>query len=402
MIELKEQSKNILVVTPRFPYPEAGACEQDRADGIRQLQRLGYQVSVVAKYFDWQSAVEIKTAWAKEGVDVMLIPYKKHPHTMGEFLRRLVSPRSWDGAAGEFNDPEIQNAVRSKIFELNPAAVWFDYTYLWPLYHLAKEKHIPILVRSINFEARHFLDEDGRSLSTYLRSLPKFLTEHVTARKADVLFSITPAEEDQYRAVHAKKVQTLPLRSLYKKLGTHAVREHSAPLNIFFTGSTFTVAHNRRALEFVLELAPLLEKQFPGKFKIHIFGSKFPLDLEKSIPANVIKRGFVDDLDSAMQEMDIAIAPSFFGSGMQQKIFEPLARGFPTVTNLRGLAGYAFVPGEDVLVGGTAAEYVDALGTLIDPACRLQLSQNAQRKSGLFFGQDVIDRVLRNCFSNIV
>jgi glycosyltransferase involved in cell wall biosynthesis len=331
------------VVTPRFPYPEAGADEQDRAGGIRQLQRLGYQVTVVAKCFSWQPLEEIQEVWRKQGVTVVLVVYKNSEHRAQKIFKKFCSPRLWDGAAAEFFDPEMQGAVAEQLRVCNPVAVWFDYTYLWPLYHLVRQRNIPILVRSHNFEATHFLAESGRTITNYLKSIPKFITEYRTARTVDKLFAISPDEAKKYQSIGARAVDTLPLRSLTNKIGTHTPRTTTEPLNLFFAGSTYNVSHNRRALEFVLqELAPRLEEQFPNAFKIHIFGSKFPADLEKAVVKNVIKRGFVADLDAAMLDMDIALAPSFFGEGMQQKIFEPLARGFPTITNNRGLAGYDF------------------------------------------------------------
>jgi len=43
------KKKKILVVTPNNPFRKKGACEQDRARGIEQLIRLGYDVRVIVK-----------------------------------------------------------------------------------------------------------------------------------------------------------------------------------------------------------------------------------------------------------------------------------------------------------------------------------------------------------------
>ncbi|MEK7125713.1 MAG: hypothetical protein AAB880_02235 [Patescibacteria group bacterium] len=47
-------SKKILIISPKFPIPTTGACEQERLAGFLQLQRLGFEVRVVAKVFNWQ------------------------------------------------------------------------------------------------------------------------------------------------------------------------------------------------------------------------------------------------------------------------------------------------------------------------------------------------------------
>ena len=140
--------KKILVITPRFPYPEAGACEQDRAEGLRQLRRLGFEVRAIGKYFEWKSADELVGAWRAFGIPLPLIPYqseKNNPRQLGGW------PTSWDGAAMEYHDPAMQQAVIAELDEFRPDLVWFDYTYLWPLYPLVKRRGLPIAVRSINF-----------------------------------------------------------------------------------------------------------------------------------------------------------------------------------------------------------------------------------------------------------
>lgn len=378
--------KRVLVITPRFPYPEAGACEQDRADGIRQLTRLGCEVRVIGKYFDWQNPDEIISHWQKEGVAVTLVPYRK----------KSAKGVSWilDGAAAEYKDPAMRKAIENIADEFHPDTVWLDYTYLWPLYGLFKKRGMRILVRSINFEALHYLDEDGRSLSHWLKAMPKFASECITAWRADMLFAITPAEETQYRRIFSRRVATLPLRSLYKKLGTHTPRETDT-FHVFFFGSTYNVSHNRRALEFLVkEVAPRAKKEYGDAFVFHIFGAKLPEDVRPYIKDNVVAEGFVENLDMALGGMDIATVPSLFGRGMQQKIFEPLARGFPTITHTRGIMGYPFAQGEEYLSAETAEDFVRALGDLRSIDKRRMLSENCKKKSEVLFNQRALDEIV--------
>lgn len=384
-------NRKILVITPRFPYPEAGACEQDRAEGIRQLKRSGFEVRVIGKCFDWQNREEIIGYWKKEGIDVDLVPYQeKKPFS---FI--------FDGAAAEYADPKMAALIEKVLSEFPADIAWLDYTYLWPLYHIFKRRNIRIAVRSINFEALHYLDEDGASPVHWIKAMPKFLTEFITARRADVLFAITPKEEKQYQRIFARHVVTLPLRALYKKLGTHTPKE-TEQFHVFFAGSTYNVAHNRAALGFVIkDIAPRMYEKHGTKYTFHVFGAKFPSDLERYCVNNVVYEGFVDDLDRALLPMDIAIVPSFFGAGMQQKIFEPLARGFPTITNQRGIAGYDFAPDREFIAAENADEYVGALERLQSLTLRQELSHMAKKKAGILFHQSISDSIVRNALEKI-
>ncbi len=400
-----QEKKKILLVTPRFPYPEAGACEQDRADGIRQLKRLGYEVKVIGKFFDWQNQEEVVEFWKKENVEIIPVPYiygtKFAPNKFKKYLYVLTHPWYVDGSVLEYTEPNVQKIFEKELDNFKPDYVWLDYTYLWPLYKFAKKRSTPILVRSINFEAFHFLDEDGRSLINYLKFIPKYFTEVITAKVADVLFSITPKELKTYKKLRREKIYNLPIRAMYKKLDTHTPKEKEK-LHIFFSGSTYNVSHNRHALEFIIkEVAPMVYKKFGNQFQFHITGNKFPEDLKNYLVDNVVYEGFVDDIENFLAQMDIAIVPSLRGAGMQQKIFEPLARGFPTITHERGVADYDYTPGEDVLVGVTPNDFVDALEELISTEKRKKLSENAKAKSKKQFSIEVLDNTVKKAIEEI-
>jgi glycosyltransferase involved in cell wall biosynthesis len=390
-------TKKILIITPRFPYPESGACEQDRAEGIRQLQRLGFDVQVIGMFFDWQNISEVVSYWQGQGIAVHPIQYRYVGkggvwQKLKKILFVLTHPWYADGSVREYTRPDVKRLLEERLDAFDPDYVWFDYTYLWPLYRFVKKRNIPVIVRSINFEADHFLDEDGRSLLNYIKYIPKYITEKITARDADLLFSINPNEHKKYISVGSNNVINVPLRALQHKLDTHTPRD-TRQLHVFFSGSTYNVSHNRRALEFIIkDIAPAIHATHPGAFIFHITGSKFPDDLKMYVKDNVVYEGFVDNMDAFLEDMDIALVPSFFGAGMQQKIFEPLARGFPTITHARGLGGYAFTPGRDVLIADTLESFVSALEGLTDLGVRHALSKNAKESSAEQFSSAFLDK----------
>lgn len=397
-----KEIKKILLVTPRFPYPESGACEQDRAEGIRQLQRLGFEIRVIGKFFDWQNISEIKKYWSDQGVQVVDVPYVFNRLSKAEKYKMLFKNIGYlDGSVLEYAEPNMQAVFRNELEEFQPDCVWFDYTYLWPLYKMAQERKLPIFVRSINFEAKHFLEEDGRTVLNYLKYIPKYFTEKITAKVAQVVFSITPFEKKMYEKVEAKRVVNLPLRALGKKLNTHTPKE-TPRLHVFFSGSTYNVSHNRKALDFIVkELAPKVYKKFGNTFAFHITGAKFPEEFKPYLIDNVVYEGFVQDMEKFLIDMDVALVPSFYGAGMQQKIFEPLARGFPTITHKRGLADYDFVPGEDVLTGETVYDFLAALEKIISFELRKKISDNCKKKSQKQFSQEFLDKIVFDSLRNL-
>ncbi len=391
--------KKILIISPKFPYPAYGACEQDRAAGIEFFIKQGYDVQVITKVYADSYKPEAKAAGEKLGITVIPISYKYlFTKTISQKLwrgfLRLIQPWYLDGAAFEYSEPEIRRVLRETLDSFQPDLVWFDYSYLWPLYELVRKRKIPIITRSINFEPRHFLEEDGRNIINYLKFLPKLLSEYLVSKKSDVVFAITPDEAVMYKKIGARHVEVLPLRGLPACLGEFpvAVKDH-VPLNVFFSGSTYNVIHNRKALEFLLtEIIPETFKQFPGQFIFHIFGGKVPVEFEKFFGNGVVKYGYLllEEFQTKMQTMDIAVVPSLYGAGMQQKIFEPLARGFPAIVSPRGLAGYPFQPGEHLLCATTAAEFLSGLGEMRSSHLREKLSRSAQALAQQLFSEEII------------
>ncbi len=385
---------------PALPFPENGADQSDRASGIRQLIRLGYEVRVIAKRTPWQSDELIDAVRKELKVPVICVPYVYSNKVLSggeklkKIIRKLFHPLFWDGAAMEYAEPMIRAAVAHEIETWRPDIVWFEYTYLWPLYRLARKKKIPIITRSANFEPAHFLQEDGRSLLNMMKYLAKYMSEFLIARWSDVVFAITPREAAIYRSLGAKRVTTLPLRGLSSILAEkHDIREHK-PLQILFMGSTYSVSHNKAALRMVLEeIAPRLLKEAPDDFHITITGRRLPKDLEHLVKDNVTYVGFQDAeaYSKLLAATDIALIPSLFGAGMQQKIFEPLSAGVPTVTADRGLAGYPFHDGVSVLCASDAAGFISALLELRDVRKRKALSEASQGIARRLFSRDILD-----------
>lgn len=392
--------KRILVVTPKLPYPPTGACEQDRYAGIEILKSLGWEVFLIAKIYNESYRERAEEMAAKLGIKVAPVVYrylkeKSFWEKIKNFLSRAARPWYFDGAAWEYGgDTEIKRVFKKALDEFKPAAVWFDYTYLWPLYEEARKRKIKIITRSINFEPVHFLEENGRSLINFFVAGFKLLSEILAVRKSDLFFSITLKEEKIYKNLGAKNIFNLPLRGLPNCIATEPrpiVAKET--LDVFFMGSTYNVAHNRRALDFIVqEVVPAINKKEGQKcFNFHIFGGKVPEELKTSAPSNVVFHGFVPDLNEELKKMDIALIPSLFGAGMQQKVFEPLVRGIPAITSNRGLGGYPFKDGEHLLLAENADDFIDKLikmGNNIE--LRRRLSNNSAILSVKLFSRNVI------------
>jgi len=394
--------KKILIVTPRFPLPAKGACEQDRLEGMLQFKNLGYDVMVIGKVFNWQDQNAIQPFAQKSGITVQTAPYQTDTQkTLKQKLffygRRLVNPLFWDGAAYEYSHREIKKMLAEAITGYHPNLIWFDYTYLWPLYKLVKKSGLPIITRSLNFEPSHFIQEDGWNIINFFKTLAKCASEYLAAKNSNIIFAITPQEEKIYSRFFTRRTVNLPLRGLPKLIKAEREISDKKILDVFFMGSTYNVAHNRRALELVVKyIAPLAQKVAPNRFIFHVSGGKFPPEYKGYLNDKIIYHGYVADWDEFLTKMDIALIPSIFGAGMQQKIFEPLARGIPLITSRRGIAGYPFNHGEHLLFADSVEDFVNCLIKMQAIELRRTLSLNASRLSQKLFSQEALDAIIIN------
>lgn len=395
-------SKRVLIVTPRSPFLGRGADEQDRLSGIEWFVEHGYGVEVITKIMPSDMA-GIEAARIKYGITIEAVSYKQTGRkSFTTVLRRLLNPLFWDGAAYEYFDSEIQRKVRDAVMMRKPDFVWFDYTYLWPLYHIAKDAGIPIVTRSINFEPEHFLDEDGHTFINKIRALPKYWSEKKVLRRSNWFFAITPKEEKIYKTLGTTPVRVLPLRALPSRLIKRKIIPHKG-IRIGFMPSTYTVDHNKEALRFLVEeVWPLLPDDVRNTATLHITGNKFPESFKSKMPKGIIYEGFVPSSVAFWQGMDIALAPSLFGAGMQQKIFEPIALGVPTITSKRGLAGYPFECGKHLVCAETKDKVAEALTTLMGQATKRQeISNRAQELSKKLFSPEVFNKLLQEAIISI-
>lgn len=384
----------VLVTTPPFFIPPRGACEHDRLLGILQLGRLGHEVLVFSFLPTWQDQRIIEAAQSYLGCPVKFIDYRPvPPNTLPGAWHRILGlatrPALLDGSAFVYANESVFRSYRKVLRNWHPDVAWLDYTNLWPLLEVAEAEGVPTIVRSINYEPQHNLDERGRSLSNYVRYFGKYLSERASIQGACAFAAITPVDCEDYLRLGRTDCVVLPLRGLPEWIRPPRPASVKSPLDVFFFGSNYLVPHNRAAFEFIVrQIVPEIRRSAPGEFIFHLLGAKLPADLAFQGAPDIRVHGYVDELETFLSRMDIALIPSLYGRGMQQKIFEPLCRAFPLVVSRRGLAGYPVVPGEHALVADNLDGYVRELLSLRDANTRERLSRGASVFASQHFNVD--------------
>lgn len=159
---------------------------------------------------------------------------------------------------------------------------------------------------------------------------------------------------------------------------------------------------NRDAAQWLAEeIMPLVWAERPETV-LHLVGSNPPKEVLDLAADGIEVHGFVQDLSMLYAKARVAVAPLRYGAGVKGKIAESTALGVPTVLTSIGLEGTGFAPGEDVLVGDTAAEIATSVIELLDDDEKwLRLSDSAKVKVDAVFGRDVARRFLQETLFDV-
>lgn len=248
------------------------------------------------------------------------------------------------------------------IFEEVELGVFYEqYTRAvsWPRrlrYGLTWFKHRRYLAHLLrNFQACTVVSEQERRLLQ--QAVPPFDAVHVIPNCIDL---------GQYTA-----------QSTVQSTAQSAVQPTMRPHDLIFTGSFRYHANYDAVTWFLQEMYPHIQRQVP-EVMLKITGDHADLPLP---PAdNVIRTGFVDDIQSLIAQSAISIVPMRVGGGTRLKVLEAMALGTPVVSTAKGAEGLDVQDNVHLLIADTPAEFARAVvRVLTTPDLRRTLVQNAYR-----------------------
>jgi len=293
-----------------------------------------------------------------------------------------------------YMDPSIAFFSNSRLKQITKMVLLeFDWDVTWwetQFYDSLILDSVHSVVRSVNYEPAHVLAEDSSRLRR-LRVIGKYRSEFLISQRRN-LVAISPNDYYSYQKMGAKNLSLLPLRQLPFLFENEFITE-SQNQSLAFCGSTFSVLHNARNLDFIINsLSPaLLVKRKSAK--IQVFGSRLPKDI--TFPVNVEYRGFVPNLQGIQRGSSGVIVPYNGGAGMQSKIFEPLCLGVPIIANPKNFGGYDFRPGVHYFPATNLKEYISGVDFLLDnPSRAKEMASLAQTKAlHLFCRQQLMNQI---------
>ncbi len=338
-----------LVIDALTPQPDRDAGSYAAVQEMRILQSLGFKLTFVPENLEYCGAYT--DALQRMGIECQFAPF-----TLS--VNELIEQRGAE----------------------------FDVVYITRYY--VAEKYIE-LIRKAAPQARivfnnadlHFLRELRMGISN--RSREKIEAAALTRdaelavmRKVDLVLSYNEVE-------HAVIVSHNLDESLVAKCPWVVELPEQVPgferrQDIAFLGG-FGHPPNIEAVEFFVdEVMPLLRKKLPGA-RFLVYGSNVPESIEALECADVIIKGYVEDVAEVYDNCRVFIAPLKTGAGLKGKVAGALAHGAPTVLSPIAAEGLGIVDGREALVATTPEQWATSISELYNDRGRWAAMSDAAR-----------------------
>lgn len=361
----------ILCLTARLPYPPNRGDRLRAYHFIRQLS-LRHQITLVS--FIEDEAETANLAALRPFCSAIHIVHLDKRHSMTTAAAGIT--RTIPLQSLYYQSTAMSNTVDRLLRREH-----FDVVYVH-LFRMAQyvEKHaVPYRVLDLTDVisqeiARSLPYRDARWRAIYRLELPRIARYE---RELPARFEETwlISESDRQALVEAGAVGNIHVVRNGVDVDTfHPLgRPVSAPALIFV--GHMGVAHNVDAAETLArDVLPLVQRDVPSAY-LDIVGSE-PNEAARALSSleGVRVIGHVHDLNAALNQAAVFVAPLRFAAGVQNKVLEAMAAGLPVVTNALVNAGLGAQDGTEIVLAEEPADQAAAIVALLrDPIQRAAL-----------------------------
>ena len=351
-------------------------CHSDQdVDAAYALRRFGVQV-VAVKEPSWAAGARAASA-LPAGASLQVA------HGGSAALRRelnsLVETRQVD-----LVHVEHLRAVAA-VRDVEIPVVWDAVDCISHLYALGAQYRATPMLRVLGrLEARRARNEEQRLLSR----LPHIVVTSSHERAALMGVGVhTSAHDDTCDRRQPDVRSTLPGQAVIYVVPNGVDLDYFSPLAtpregnvVVFSGRMSFHANVAAASILTREIMPLVWERRPD-VRLVLAGSSPPRSVRRlARDRRVSVTGYVADLRPYIGGATVAVSPTPYAVGMQNKVLEALALSTPVVAMPPSVAGLRTAAGRDLLVADTPRDVADAILRLLDNAhFRARLGQNGRQ-----------------------
>lgn len=404
MENTSQAKKSILFVAARLPYPTTEG-HQIRTFGV--LKQL-------AKYFDIH-LISILREEDKLLPDSPLYTLCKSVD-VSPFSDSLMNKIQSVALSVMRNTPIVVERYRSenlgklfqeKIQEYQPDIVHFDLLTLAWLQTFVPSS-TPIVLNEHNVESNLVHQkaevEESSLMKFVLQREARVLTQF-EKRACQTIKNVIACSDDDMRDIQnlgATNVHCIPNAMDISSMNCGNLDVAPTSKNIVFLGGMAWYPNRLGMQWFLDEVMPLI-KQKDSRIQLQVVGNPEPhLSVPEGVKQQVNIMGFVDDLNTVMQEARVFIVPLHVGSGTRLKVIEGMAYGKCIVSTRKGSEGIKLIDQESVYFADTAEDFSNAVIKCVndDDLCKT-LGKNARVLAESTYDWDALGVKMKEIYSRV-
>ncbi len=382
---------NILIITPRIPYPPYRGDKLKIFNIAKQLSKNN-SVKILTFIRNKKQKDDLK-AFEKYGIEIQAIKFNLLESLISvaiNSLRKLPFQVAW------YKSGKMEKAVSEHLsgnkyhlayFHLIRMAQYFDE-------NIKNSRTIKVIdfTDAVSLYLSRFLSVERNPLKKmFLKIELKRITEYEKiSEKFDTLFICSDTDKSFLRENGIKTKISI----LRNGIDTEYFFPEECEVEknrIIFTGNMPYFANYDAVLYFAKEIFPLVVKKVPGA-KFYVVGQKPPQRIKALHSNNIIITGFVDDIKKEYLKSAVNVAPVRFGAGTLNKVLESIALGVPVVASSIAIEGLPKELLNYIVVADSSTEFAEAVTDI--------LLNYQNRKNIMNEGKEVIKQLLS--WGNIV
>jgi sugar transferase (PEP-CTERM/EpsH1 system associated) len=368
----------ILYVCHRFPYPPRRGGKIRPFNTIRHLAR-SHEVTVASLARSPDEAAD------GAGIAPYCAAYEMATVSAPAQVLRMVArvPTPMPSSIGYFYSSDLARRVRRRLRNTRYDVIFVHCSSA--AQYVADVRGIPKLLDFGDMDSQKWLEYARHkpfplSLGYRLEGRKLEAEERRLARRFDLCTATTPAEWEQLNRVCGDT----PTDWFPNGVDTAYFAPGAEPYDsdsICFVGRMDYYPNQQSMLWFCERVWPELRQHRP-RLRLTIVGADpSPAVRRLGELPGITVTGSVPDVRPHLRRAALMVAPLDIARGTQNKILESMAMGVPVVCSKTAAGGVDAVPGEHLLVAGTAQSYVrHILRLLRDPVERQRLAGAARAR----------------------
>ena len=178
---------------------------------------------------------------------------------------------------------------------------------------------------------------------------------------------------------------------------------NSGHRTLVFTGKMSYHANMAAVLHFARQILPRIWAVCPNVCFQVVGKDPPPIIQALALETRVEVTGYVDDLRPYLAQASVAVCPTGYAVGIQNKVLEAMAMGTPIVSTPQGSMALAAQDGRDLLVAVGEIEFAEKVSRVLnDEQLARRLAQNGRRYVETYHDWETVAATLEGIYEQVV